>query len=188
MFTTLSTSGNTKRCGVSASRSLGPMSGSVLMSSNTRSMTSQNSLGDSNSLLAIARASLYEGGTALHQVLVHRALDRVAHALGELEDQRPVLRGVRPVPGRVDRVADRDPPLGGGRRRAKGPEQGDRRRAREERRPGQLGQQRHLPDLRAALPDAADARRGGRRGRARRQLNEPAAAEALQAVAVLEVL
>src|SRR3954454_5449599 len=156
MFTTLSTSGNTKRCGVSASRSFGPMSGSVLMSSNTRSMTSQNSLGDSNSLLAIARASLYEGGTALHQVLVHRALDRVAHALGELEDQRPVLRGVRPVPGRVDRVAELDPPLGRERHRAKWPEQRERRRDRDERRTGQLGQQRHLTDLRVDLLAADD--------------------------------
>src|SRR4051794_38950432 len=43
MFTTRSRSGNSKRCGVSASRSFGPMSGSVLIISNTRSMTSRNS-------------------------------------------------------------------------------------------------------------------------------------------------
>src|SRR3954447_13072067 len=126
MFTTLSTSGNTKRCGVSASRSFGPMSGSVLMSSNTRSMTSRNSVGDLNSLAPMARASLYEGGTALHEVLVDRALDRVAHALGELEHQRAVLGGVGPVRGRVDRVAELDPPLRRQRHRAKGPEQRER--------------------------------------------------------------
>ena len=39
MFTTMSTSGNSKRCGTSASRSFGPMSGSSSISWKTRSMT-----------------------------------------------------------------------------------------------------------------------------------------------------
>src|SRR3954453_17370921 len=101
MFTTWSTSGNTNRCGVSASRSFGPMSGSVLMSSNTRSMTCRNSSGDSKALLAIPLASLYERRAALDQVLVQLLLDRVAHALGQLEHQRAVLGGVGAVAGGV---------------------------------------------------------------------------------------
>jgi hypothetical protein len=44
MFTTRSRSGNSNRCGVSASRSFGPISGSVLIIWNTRSITSRNSL------------------------------------------------------------------------------------------------------------------------------------------------
>jgi hypothetical protein len=43
MFTTASWSGNSNRCGTRASRSFGPMSGSVLMSVNTLSITSRNS-------------------------------------------------------------------------------------------------------------------------------------------------
>ncbi len=53
MFTTLSRSGKTNRCGVWASRSLGPISGSVDISSKARSMTSRNSSGDLKSLLPI---------------------------------------------------------------------------------------------------------------------------------------
>src|SRR5687767_11367342 len=103
MFTTASTSGKTNRCGVCASRSFGPMSGSVLMSSNTRSMTSRNSSGDSKALLPIPfGASLYEGRAALHQVLVELPLDRVAHALGQLEHERAVLGRLGAVVGDVD--------------------------------------------------------------------------------------
>src|SRR3954449_2206913 len=49
MLTTMSTSVNSKRCGTSASRSFGPMSGSSSMIANTRSMTSRNSCGERNS-------------------------------------------------------------------------------------------------------------------------------------------
>src|SRR3954454_6087441 len=116
MFTTWSTSGNTNRCGVSASRSFGPMSGSVLMSWNARSMTSRNSFGDSKALLAIPfRASLYERRAALDEVLVDGLLDRVAHALGQLEHERAVLGRVGAIAGRVDRVAELDPPFRGQR-------------------------------------------------------------------------
>src|SRR5215211_2695419 len=148
MFTTSSTSGNTNRCGVWASRSFGPMSGSVLISSNARSMTSRNSSGDSKSLLPMAfAASLYERRAALHQVLVELLLDRVAHALGELEDERAVVGGVAPVAGDVDRVAELDPPLGGQRHRAERAEQRERRRDRHERRAGQPGEPGQLAEL-----------------------------------------
>src|SRR4051794_11769918 len=49
MLTTMSTSVNSKRCGTSASRSFGPMSGSSSIIANTRSMTSRNSCGERNS-------------------------------------------------------------------------------------------------------------------------------------------
>src|SRR6266480_1335104 len=49
MFTTRSKSSNSNRWGTSASRSLGPIPGSSLIIENTRSMTSRNCLGDSNS-------------------------------------------------------------------------------------------------------------------------------------------
>src|SRR3954454_21081343 len=189
MFTTWSTSGNTNRCGVSASRSFGPMSGSVLISWNARSMTSRNSFGDSKALLAIPlRASLYERRAALDEVLVDGLLDRVAHALGELEHERAVVGGVRRVAGSVDRVAELEPPLRRQRHRAKWAEQRERRRDRDERRAGELGQPRKLAHLRVDLLAAHDGDRDDRRSRAQRQLHEPAAAEALQPVAVLEVL
>src|SRR3954449_1670875 len=141
MFTTWSTSGNTNRCGVSASRSFGPISGSVLMSWNARSMTSRNSFGDSKALLAIPlRASLYERRAALDEVLVDRLLDRVAHALGQLEHERAVLGGVGAVVGGVDRVAELDAPLGRERHSAERAEQRERRRDRDERCSRQLGQ------------------------------------------------
>ena len=46
MLTTMSTSENSKRCGTSAARSFGPMSGSVSIIEKIRSMTSRNSLGE----------------------------------------------------------------------------------------------------------------------------------------------
>src|SRR3954454_19432098 len=92
MLTTRSRSGNSKRCGVSASRSFGPMSGSVLIIWNTRSMTSRNSF----AFLGLPiRGRLNERAAPAHEVLVDHALDLVAHALGQLEHQRPVLGGVR---------------------------------------------------------------------------------------------
>src|SRR4051795_6946560 len=48
MFTTSSKSVNSKRWGVSASRSLGPISGSRSIIANTSSMQSRSSRGDSN--------------------------------------------------------------------------------------------------------------------------------------------
>ena len=56
MLTTRSRSVNSNRCGVSASRSLGPMSGSSLISANVRSMTSRNSVSELNA--AIRRRSV----------------------------------------------------------------------------------------------------------------------------------
>src|SRR5437764_5176273 len=52
MFTTSSRSVNSKRWGVSAARSRGPMSGSSLIRPKVRSMTSRNSAEDLNSLIA----------------------------------------------------------------------------------------------------------------------------------------
>src|SRR5215211_4041714 len=49
MLTTRSTSGNSNRCGTSASRSLGPMSGSSLIVVKIQSMTVRNSLGEEKS-------------------------------------------------------------------------------------------------------------------------------------------
>src|ERR687886_458403 len=51
MFTTRSRSGNSNRWGVSASRSFGPISGSVLIIVNTWSITSRNSFADLNSAI-----------------------------------------------------------------------------------------------------------------------------------------
>src|SRR5438067_5989743 len=50
MFITMSTSSNSNRCGTSASRSRGPISGSSLISVNTLSITSLNSFDDENGL------------------------------------------------------------------------------------------------------------------------------------------
>ena len=51
MLTTRSKSENSNRCGVSASRSFGPISGSASISRNTSSMTSRSSLAESNEAL-----------------------------------------------------------------------------------------------------------------------------------------
>src|SRR5688500_18194921 len=68
MFTTRSTSVNSNRCGTSASRSLGPISGSSLIIEKTWSMTVLNSLSDRNSAAiaqepcaGFARATLARG-------------------------------------------------------------------------------------------------------------------------------
>src|SRR3979490_835415 len=61
MFTTRSTSSNSNRWGTSASRSFGPIAGSSLIIENTRSMTSRNCLGESNSGLLIRRPSCAPG-------------------------------------------------------------------------------------------------------------------------------
>src|SRR3954463_2504444 len=49
MLTTRSRSGNSNRCGTSASRSFGPMSGSSLIVVKIQSMTVRNSFGDEKS-------------------------------------------------------------------------------------------------------------------------------------------
>src|SRR3954453_22032835 len=51
MLTTTSKSENSNRCGVSASRSLGPISGSASISEKILSITSRSSLADSNEAL-----------------------------------------------------------------------------------------------------------------------------------------
>src|SRR3954453_4270564 len=48
MFTTMSKSENSNRCGVSASRSLGPISGSASIIEKTASIAWRSSLADSN--------------------------------------------------------------------------------------------------------------------------------------------
>src|SRR6478609_8617224 len=75
MFTTTSKSENSNRCGVSASRSLGPMSGSASISEKILSITSRSSLADSNEALMAqeppaagfggAGAGLASGGAGL---------------------------------------------------------------------------------------------------------------------------
>ena len=57
MFTTRSKSSNSKRCGTSASRSAGPISGSSLIIVKISSITVRNSLAESNSGSAIRTAS-----------------------------------------------------------------------------------------------------------------------------------
>src|SRR3954462_10606735 len=113
MFTTRWRSGNSQRCGVSASRSFGPMSGSLDISSKVRSITSRNSSADLNPLtgLSLTPSGLRDCRAALDEVLVQLLLDDVAHALGQLEHERAVARGVGPVAGGLDRVAELDPPL-----------------------------------------------------------------------------
>src|SRR5437763_15231819 len=51
MLPTSSRSGNSKRCGVSAARSLGPISGSSRISAKVRSMASRNSVMDLNTVI-----------------------------------------------------------------------------------------------------------------------------------------
>src|SRR5919109_796731 len=58
MLTTASMSGNSKRCGTRASRSFGPISGSVLMIVNTLSMTSRNSSDERNSAMTAVYSAL----------------------------------------------------------------------------------------------------------------------------------
>src|SRR5262245_46040011 len=112
MFTTMSTSGNSKRCGVSASRSFGPISASVLISAKVLSMTSRNSFEDVNEPIA---ATLHERRSAPDEVLEHRPLDRLAHPLGELEHEPAVVGRLLAVGGGLDRIAELDPPLRGQR-------------------------------------------------------------------------
>src|SRR3954451_20660902 len=147
-LTTRSRSGNSKRCGVSESRSFGPMSGSVLISSNVRSMTTRNSFADLNPIPA---PTLHEGRSSLHEVVVEHVLDRVADAFGQLEDERAVLGSVRSVARQVDRLAELDAPLGRERHRAQRAEEREGGREREVRRAGEAREQPRLADLRVDL-------------------------------------
>src|ERR1044072_8550640 len=70
MFTTRSTSGNSNRCGTSASRSFGPMSGSSLIAEKIQSMIDRNSFGDENSA-----PMAQEEVERVERALVERALD-----------------------------------------------------------------------------------------------------------------
>src|SRR3954469_5752098 len=101
-FTTRSRSGNSHRCGDSASRSFGPMSGSVLISSNARPITSRNSSADLNPLTP--QDNLNESRAALHQVLVDLLLNGLADALRQLEHKRAVGRRLGSVLSGLDRV------------------------------------------------------------------------------------
>src|SRR5918999_1800329 len=125
MFTTMSRSGNSKRCGVLASRSFGPISGSVLMIVNTLSMTSTNSSGD---LKFDTFRKLYERAAALDQVLVDLVLDRLAYLLGELEHERAVVGGLGTVAGQVHWLAKVDSPPGRQGHDAEGAERREGRR------------------------------------------------------------
>src|SRR3954452_10543872 len=115
MFTTASWSGKSNRCGTRASRSFGPMSGSVLMIVNTRSMTSRNSAGELNAAIAASYIGLVWSALrprthGLFDFLDRLSLDiahafpahpeepftvRLRDALGELDDEAPVLVGLR---------------------------------------------------------------------------------------------
>src|SRR5689334_3941959 len=77
MFTTASWSGNSNRCGTRASRSFGPMSGSVLMRVNTLSITSRNSRLDSNSGTT---ATSYSGADALDDATSRRGPEGLGFA------------------------------------------------------------------------------------------------------------
>src|SRR4051812_25198128 len=124
------------------------MSGSLLMIPKVLSMTSRNSFADLN---AIPWTTLHERRAAFDEVLVDQFLDRVAHPLGQLEHERAVVRGLRPVPGEVDRLAELDAPLRRQRDRAEGPEQRERGRDREVGRTDGAREQPGLADLRIDL-------------------------------------
>src|SRR5437762_57084 len=110
MFTTRSRSGNSKRCGVSASRSFGPMSGSVLIIVNALSITSRHSPAELKPMPEpYAELPLHERVTALRDVLVNLALDDPPNELRELEDDGAVRSVPRAERGEVDRVAELEP-------------------------------------------------------------------------------
>src|SRR5215210_1215222 len=76
-------------------------------------------------------AQLEERRAALDQVLVDLLLDRLAHLLGKLEHQAPVVGRLRAVAGGVDRLAELDTPARRERDRAERAEQWECRRDRE---------------------------------------------------------
>src|SRR5918996_1671398 len=192
-FTTRSTSGNSNRCGVSASRRRGPISGSVLMISNTRSITSRNSAADRKLTSGPYRSSAgtgrsQEGRAALHEVLVDLLLDRVADPLSELEHERAIAGRLGAIAGRLDGFAELDPPARRQRDGAQRAEPGEGGRDREVRAPGEAGEERGIGDLRVDLLAADDGDGHERRAGPERDLHEAAAAEALEPVAVAPVL
>src|SRR5690242_17250535 len=114
MLTTACWSGNSKRCGTRASLSFGPMSGSVLMSVNTLSITSRNSSAErkagiereSNAALVLAlrlRAHCFLDLPDRLPLGVAHALAaqpeeslpvRLGDALGEVHDEAAVRLGL----------------------------------------------------------------------------------------------
>src|SRR4051794_29161508 len=78
--------------------------------------------------LCVKPCELEEGGAALDEVLVDLVLDRLAHLLGQLEDERAVLGGLGPEAGRLDRGAELDPPPGRQRHEAQRAEKREGRR------------------------------------------------------------
>ena len=92
------------------------------------------------------------------------------------------------VVGGLDRLAELDVPLRRQRHQPGGPGQREQRRDREVRQPEQPGQQLDVGDHRVDLLGPDDRARHDRRLGAQRRRDEPAAAEPLQLVAVLEVL
>src|SRR3954451_20433905 len=79
MFTTRSRSVNSKRCGTSASRSFGPISGSASIIEKTASMTSTNSFSELNSAFATDQLPLE---LLLVLVLRRRVVDEAGLVLG----------------------------------------------------------------------------------------------------------
>ena len=90
--------------------------------------------------------------------------------------------------GDVDRLAELDPPARRQRDQPERPEPGEGRRDRHERRADRPRQRRALGDLRIDLLRADDRDRDDRRAGPQRDLDEAAAAEALQPVALGERL
>src|SRR5215212_7675917 len=135
-----------------------------------------------------AGGRLEERGAALDQVVEQAFLDRVSHTLGELEDGHPVPRRLRPVARDVDRGAELDPPLGRERNRAERAERREGRRDREVGRSQKPGEQAGLAQLGIDLLRPDDRDRHDRDARAERDLDEAAAAEPLQPVALGEGL
>src|SRR5918999_1708709 len=105
MLTTRSRSVNSKRCGTSASRSFGPISGSVSIIEKTSSMTSTNSSSVVNSAFATQPA-----GVVLRDVAVRRAAGLRAGfgaAPAVPRALRPAGRGLeRALDGTADGVDD----------------------------------------------------------------------------------
>src|SRR5215207_6444569 len=108
MLTTRSRSVNSKRCGTSASRSLGPISGSASIIAKTWSMTSTNSSSESNSTLPMAQdlrlAAVRRAGDALADAGFGFAVPVVLAAVPAADGLAGALRAVvdRPL---VERAA-----------------------------------------------------------------------------------
>src|SRR3954453_1179178 len=148
----------------------------------TRSKTSRASFADSN---FIPGATLQERRSSLDEVLVEHLLDRVLDALRELEDERAVVGVGGTVCREVDGLPELDPPLRRKRHHTERAKEGERRGDREVRRAGDAREHRRLGDLGVGLLAAAPRARQNRRAGPQRDLDEAAAAEALQPVAVL---